>query len=78
MLSRRAIFTKVNRIIEVLESKLLSYPGPNSRSELFNALWRHLFVKLNLPDFYLPPREAKAQMEVIENLTSELDAVKGV
>jgi hypothetical protein len=31
-----------------------------------------------LPDFYLPPREAKAQMEVIENLTSELDAMKVV
>lgn len=77
-LSRRAIFTKVNRIIEVLESELISCPGPHSRSELFNALWSHPSVKLNLPDFYLPPREAKAQMEVIENLTSELDAVKGV
>jgi hypothetical protein len=35
-------------------------------------------MKLNLPDFYLPPKEAKAQMELIENLTNELDAVKGV
>ena len=35
-------------------------------------------MKLNLLDFYLPPREAKAQMEVIENLTNELDAIKDV
>ena len=35
-------------------------------------------MKINLPDFYLSPKEAKAQMELLENLTNELDAVKGV
>ena len=76
--SRKAISTKVNWIKEVFESELISCPGPNSKSKFFNVLWNHLFVKLNLPDFYLPPKEAKAQMEVIENITNELEAMKDV
>jgi hypothetical protein len=56
----------------------MSCPGLASRSELFDILWSHPSVKQNLPEFYLPPREAKAQMEVIANLQCELDAVKGV
>jgi hypothetical protein len=37
-LSRRAIFTKVNCVIQVLESELISCHGPTSRSQLFDAL----------------------------------------
>lgn len=77
-LSRRTLSGKVKRIVEVLQSELGSCPGPSSRSELLEVLWSHPSVKDNLPEFYLPPREAKAQMEVIDNLTTELDAVKGV
>ena len=77
-LTRRALASKVNRVIEVLESQLISCHGPSSRTQLLDALWSHPLVKLNLPDFYLPPKEAKAQMELLENLTNELNAVKGV
>jgi hypothetical protein len=69
---------KANRVIEVLQSELLSCPGPASRSEFFDILWSHPSVKQNLLECYLPPKEAKAQMEVIGNLQCELDAVKGV
>ena len=77
-LSRRALCTKVNHVIEVLESQLISCHGPTSKIQLLDALWSHPSVKLNLPDFYLPLKEAKAQMELLENLTNELDVVKGV
>lgn len=77
-LSRRALMCKISRVIEVLQSELTSCPNPTSRSELFDILWSHPSVKHNLPEFYLPPKEAKAQMEVIANLQRELDAVKGV
>jgi hypothetical protein len=46
----------------------MSCPGLASRSELFDILWNHPSVKQNLPEFYLPPREAKAHIEVIANL----------
>jgi hypothetical protein len=69
---------KVNRVIEVLQTELTSCPNPTSRFELFDILWSHPLVKHNLPEFYLPSKEAKAQMEVIANLQRELDAVKGV
>jgi hypothetical protein len=76
--SWRALMSKVNRMIEVLQFELTSCPNPTSRSKLFDILWSHHSVKHNLPEFYLPPKEAKAQMEVIANLQRELDAVKGV
>ena len=77
-LTRRSLHSKANRVIEVLEAELISCPGSASRAKLFHILWSHPSVTQNLPEFYLPPKEAKAQMEVIANLQRELDAVKGV
>jgi hypothetical protein len=75
---RMKVYASMCRIASFINSKLFSFPFATNKTTISENLMGNRIVKSHLPQYHLPPNEAKAQNALVQGLKVEVQEVKGV